>query len=113
MQIFKKNFTLICLALTSVILFVTSCSSTRTQESTDQYIQSSTITAKVKSALLADTTVNALQVNVKTYKDVVQLSGFVNSQREKQKAVAIARHVPGVAAVKDSLVVKPTIRHSN
>lgn len=106
----KKNFTLICLIITTVILLATSCSSTRTQESTGQYMDSSAITARVKSDLLGAPDINALQINVKTFKNVVQLSGFVDSNREKQRAVTIARNVPGVASVQDSLVVKRVIK---
>lgn len=107
----KKNTTLICLVITSVLLFNAGCSSTRTQESTDQYVHSSTTTARVKADLLADPSINALQINVKTYKNIVQLSGFVDSYREKQRAVAIAKRAPGVESVEDSLVVKPARKH--
>jgi hyperosmotically inducible periplasmic protein len=82
------------------------CASTATRESTGEYIDDSTITAKLKTAFATDPTVSALAVHVKTYKGTVQLSGFVNSQAEKDKAAEIARGVRGVQAVTNSLIVK-------
>jgi osmotically-inducible protein OsmY len=108
---FKKNLTLVSAVIMMVVFFVTSCSSTRTQEDANQYVQSSAITTKVKSDLLADERINALQINVKTFKGVVQLSGFVDSYKQKLRAVNIARNVSGVVDVEDSLVVKPVVKH--
>lgn len=85
---------------------LTSCTSTYHQESTGQYVDSSAVTVKVKSKLLADNALKNLPITVKTYKNVVQLSGFVDSQAQKVRAIEIARRVPGVVAVKDSLIVK-------
>ena len=82
------------------------CASTSKQESTGQYLDSSAITTKVKANLLADPDVKSMPIKVKTYKGTVQLSGFVDSYAQKQKAIADAKSVPGVREVKDSLVVK-------
>lgn len=102
---FKRSLALLMLVMTA-IFGVVSCTSTRTQEDANQYVQGSSITAKVKSELMADPDINALQINVKTYKNVVQLSGFVDNYKQKLKAAQIARNVSGVVAVQDSLVVK-------
>ncbi|MGH7889765.1 MAG: BON domain-containing protein [Thermodesulfobacteriota bacterium] len=82
------------------------CAGSRTHESAGQYVDSSVITAKVKTALLADPDVSGLAIEVETFKDVVQLSGFVNSEEQARKAVEIARGVDGVGSVKNSLIVK-------
>ena len=66
----------------------------------------SAITAKVKAALVKDPLVSALAVNVKTYKGVVQLSGFVNTDAEKTRAAEVAVGVYGVKTVTNSLIVK-------
>lgn len=96
---------LISLPIVSPIL-ITSCSATHQRESTGQYIDGTVITTKVKSKLLADDYVHGLPITVKTYKNTVQLSGFVNNRFQKERAVEIARSVQGVADVEDALVIK-------
>ncbi|MEJ2344974.1 MAG: BON domain-containing protein [Gammaproteobacteria bacterium] len=86
---------------------VAGCAGSPTRESTGQYIDSAAITAKVKAKLLQDSLTAAYQIDVTTYKDTVELSGFVNTEQEKQRAVAIARGVPGVKLVENDLIVKP------
>jgi osmotically-inducible protein OsmY len=82
------------------------CTSTTQQESTGQFIDSSAVTLKIKSSLMADESVKSLAISVKTYKGVVQLSGFVDNPEQKQRAIDIARNVQGVKSVVDALVVK-------
>jgi osmotically-inducible protein OsmY len=100
-----------CVAAATMLAPVTmitlsGCASTPTRESTGEYVDDSTITAKVKADLVKDPVVSALQVSVETYKGVVQLSGFVNSQEQSQRAEDIAKGVAGVKQVKNNLVVK-------
>ncbi len=82
------------------------CAPTRTQESAGEYIDDATLTAKVKTALLGDPAVKSLQINVKTFRGRVQLAGFVNSQAEIDRAVAIAGSIQGVVSVDNALSVK-------
>ena len=74
---------LVCIAL--ITAFV-GCASTPTKESTGEYVDDSTITTKVKSAILGDSALKVFQINVETFKGEVQLSGFVDSAAGKQKA---------------------------
>ncbi len=83
-----------------------SCSSTRTHESTGEYVDDSAITAKVKAAILEDPALKSLQISVKTYKGVVQLSGFVDSKEMFDRAGEVAGKVSGVREVKNDLIVK-------
>lgn len=76
------------------------------EESTGQYIDDTVITSRVKTALVGDPATKASQVNVETYKGVVQLSGFVESQAMATKAVEVARSVKGVASVKNDMRVR-------
>jgi osmotically-inducible protein OsmY len=76
------------------------------QESTGQYIDDSVITTKVKAAIFNESTLKTLQINVKTYKGVVQLSGFVDTTESVTKAGEVAGRVEGVKEVKNDLVVK-------
>jgi len=82
------------------------CTSTPTQESTGQYIDSSVITSKVKSKLFEDSVTTGFDISVKTYKGVVQLSGFVNTAAQKRRAGNLARSVAGVKDIRNDLVVK-------
>ena len=94
---------LICIGLIAVFV---GCASTPTKESTGEYVDDSTITTKVKSAILGDSALKVFQINVETFKGEVQLSGFVDSAAAKQKAGEVARGVGGVKSVKNNLIVK-------
>jgi osmotically-inducible protein OsmY len=85
---------------------IAGCASTRTQESSGQYVDSSVITAKVKAAIYDDPALKVYDINVETFKDVVQLSGFVNSAEIRSRAGVVAGRVSGVQSVKNDLVVK-------
>jgi len=82
------------------------CSSTPRDESTGQYIDSSVITTKVKSALLQEPGLKASQISVETFKDIVQLSGFVDSSAARTRAGEVTASIEGVRGVKNDLVVK-------
>jgi len=82
------------------------CASTPKQESTGQYVDDSVITSKVKSLLGADDFLKSFAISVETYKGIVQLSGFVDSQSAVNKAGQIAGSVAGVKSVKNNLIVK-------
>lgn len=83
-----------------------SCSETATQESTGQYVDDATITTKVKAALINDQALKAFQIGVETYKNVVQLSGFVDTRQQAERAQEIAAKVSGVRSVQNNLIVK-------
>jgi osmotically-inducible protein OsmY len=70
-------------------------------------IDDTTITTRVKTAMLNDPGVGGLRIDVDTYKGVVTLSGRVKSQAERDQAMALARKVDGVTDVKDALQVIP------
>ena len=82
------------------------CASTAKQEGTGEYIDDSVITAKVKTEILKDDALKSGEINVETFKGVVQLSGFVNAQADIDKAVEVARSVKGVTSVKNDMRVK-------
>lgn len=88
------------------VLALGGCAGTAQQESTGQYIDDTVITTKVKAALLEDKTVSGLQVNVESFKGVVQLSGFVKTPEQRAKAVELARSVPGVERVRDDILIR-------
>jgi hyperosmotically inducible protein len=76
-------------------------------ETTGQYVDDATLTAKVKTAIASDVGVKAAaNVNVETYRGVVQLSGFADSDAQASKAVAAAKKVSGVRSVKNDMRIK-------
>ena len=75
-------------------------------ESTGEYIDDSVITTKVKALLAEDDFLKSFKIKVKTYKGIVQLHGFVNSQQAVDKAAEITKSVKGVKSVKNNLIVK-------
>ena len=82
------------------------CAATPTSESTGEYLDSSTVTAKVKAKLVDKLGASGFAIKVKTFKDEVQLSGFVNTLTIKQKAGNIAANVSDVRLVRNNIVVK-------
>ena len=102
----KRNRFVGYFVLLMLIATLAACASTSKQESTGEYIDDSVITTKVKSLLAGDDFLKSFKISVKTYKGVVQLSGFLNSQQAVDKAGQIARSVKGVTSVKNDLIVK-------
>jgi hyperosmotically inducible protein len=90
----------------AVLIATLGCASTRTHEGTGQYVDDSVITTKVKSAILGEPGLKVSEINVETYKGAVQLSGFVSSRDDINKAVRIARAVNGVTSVKNDMQLK-------
>ena len=97
-----------CSALLLAVAFASAlgCAGSATQESTGEYITDSWITTKVKASLAEDPQVKATQVNVETFKGVVQLSGFVGSSTAMYSAVRIATGIKGVTSVKNDIRIK-------
>lgn len=95
----------IILPVSLMLLLLNSCASTPYHEDTQQYIDSSTITATIKTKLLADPDIRSLSISVTTFKDRVTLTGVVDSYAEKKQAVEIARRVHGVKSVTDALII--------
>lgn len=95
---------IICLVWVAVA--VIGCAGNRTTRSTGEFIDDSTLANKVKVALYTDEEVQGTQVEVEAFRGVVQLSGFVDSTAQSQKAEQIAREVNGVQDVHNNLIVK-------
>jgi len=95
--------------LISAILFALifqACSATPARESTGEFLDSSLITAKVKTRLIDDRITGGFRISVYTYKGIVRLSGMVNSAYEKDYATRLALDVDGVKSVENKLVVR-------
>ncbi len=84
------------------------CAPTQTSRGTGQVLDDVAVTAKVKTEIAQTQGLGeAAQINVDTYRGVVSLAGFVNSEQQARIAVQAARRVPGVEEVRNNLQVKP------
>lgn len=82
------------------------CASSAKHEGTTEYIDDSIITANVKAAILNEPSLKVAEINVETFKGVVQLSGFVHDKADINKAAEVARKVKGVTSVKNDMRLK-------
>ncbi|QWF69391.1 BON domain-containing protein [Methylomonas paludis] len=90
-------------ALALALLTVTACASSPKSEGSGEYVDDSVITTKVKAQLFDEPDLKSGQINVETFKGVVQLSGFVSTNANISKAVEIARQTTGVKSVKNDM----------
>jgi hyperosmotically inducible periplasmic protein len=70
-----------------------------------EILSDSSLTAKIKSKMTLDDSVQARSIDVSTTNHVVTLSGTVRSQAERERAVQLARETAGVTRVIDNLTV--------
>ena len=89
-----------------LLVAVAGCASTSKSEGTGEYVDDTVITTKVKAEILNEPSLKSREVNVETFKGTVQLSGFVSSQADINKAVEGARSVKGVKSVKNDMKIK-------
>ena len=76
------------------------------KRSAGEYTDDKLLVGKVKSALISDDTADAGEINVESYKGVIQLNGFVDNAKEKAQAEAVAKAVAGVKGVENNLMIK-------
>ena len=103
MTSFKRISTIFAMLAIATTL---GCAGTMKKESTGEYVDDVAITAKVKKDIFDEPTLKSAEINVETFKGVVQLSGFVGSQANINTAVVVARNVTGVTAVTNKMSVK-------
>jgi hyperosmotically inducible protein len=111
-ELFMKTQNWLVLSLALVSLALGACAASGPHRSTGQVIDDTTIAARTKTALLADSTTDGLNIDVEVDRDKVQLNGFVDSQAQVDRAGEIARSIPGVASVKNNLKVSGGTRRT-
>ena len=99
-----KHFSAFFLAV--LLVSMLGCAGTSKRESTGEYVDDTVITTRVKAAIFNEPSLKSAEINVETFKGVVQLSGFVRSQANINRAVEVARGVKGVKSVKDDMRLK-------
>ena len=98
---------ILCVGALPLVWGVSGCTTgSRYQQSTGEYIDDHGLSSHVKKALGEDHQYKYDDVNVVTFKGVVQLSGFVNTKDQKNRAGDLARKVEGVKEVKNNITVK-------
>jgi osmotically-inducible protein OsmY len=102
---FKSTLTKFIAAL-CFMLMLAACAGTSQKSSTGEYIDDTVITTRVKAALVDDPSVSALDVSVESFKGSVQLSGFVKTAAQRERAVQIATRTPGVVKVVNSIQLR-------
>lgn len=92
----------------SVLLggLLAACTSVPTQQAPEEAIDDGVVTAKIKAALVEDPLTKPHQIGVETFKGTVQLSGFVESDEARTRALQLARGIDGVKKVKDAMEVR-------
>lgn len=88
------------------VMAITGCASTSKEKSAGEYLDDAVISTKVKAAFVEDDDLKATEIQVETFKGVVQLSGFVAQRSHIGKAEQVARNVKGVKSVKNDIRVK-------
>ena len=89
---------------------MTGCAGDRYTQSTGEHIDDSAQSSRVRGALSDDTQYKYADVKVQTFKGVVQLSGFVNSRDQKNRAGDLARKVEGIKEVQNNITVKESAK---
>jgi osmotically-inducible protein OsmY len=102
----KSSIVIRFLVILIMIAAFAACASTPKQEGTGEYIDDSVITTKIKTQLATDDFLKSFQISVESRKGIVQMSGFVDSQKAVDKAGQIARGVEGVKSIRNDLIVK-------
>jgi len=103
MKNFKRASSLLAILAVAGLM---GCASTSKSEGTGEYVDDTVITAKVKTAIFEQPGLKSSEINVETFKGVVQLSGFVTSQDNINVAVNTAKGVHGVTSVKNDMRIK-------
>src|SRR5258705_897695 len=94
------------LGLFLLAFVVVGCASSRTHQAPGEYVDDSVVTSRVKTRLIEDQALKGFQIGVETFRGDVLLSGYVDNPDQIKRAVELAKSVPGVKSVKNSLVVK-------
>ncbi len=89
-------------AISAAALLVAGCNLVKGKETTGQYVDDTTITARAKTALVQDKTVSATDFNIDVYQGNVTLTGVAKSREEASRAEEDIRAVKGVKSVKNA-----------
>src|SRR4051794_15775283 len=109
-QVLKLSALVTCLGALAMAGGMTGCAGDRYTQSTGERIDDKADSSRVRDRLSEDTQYKYDDVKVQTFKGVVQLSGFVNSRDQKNRAGDLAKKVQGVKEVENNITVKETAK---
>jgi len=101
---------ILCLGALPLVGGLAGCAGDRYTQSTGERIDDKADSSRVRSALSADTQYKYDDVKVQTFKGVVQLSGFVDSRDQKNRAGDLAKKIEGVKEVQNNITVKESAK---
>ena len=93
------------LGVALAVLLVGACAPIEGQETAGEYVDDATISTEVRAVLIKDQVLKAFDIHVDTLQDVVQLSGFVSTEQQKDQAGQIAAGIKGVRGVRNNIIV--------
>ena len=105
-RVLKLSALIVCVGTLALVSGITGCAGNRYTQSTGERIDDTADSSRVRKALGADTQYKYADVSVQTFKGVVQLSGFVNSRDQKNRAGDLAKRVEGIKEVQNNITVK-------
>jgi len=94
------------ISIVAVTVALSGCTVFSGRETTGEYVDDATVTTRVNAQIINDSSLKSSQISVETMQDVVQLSGFVDTARAKERAGEIARNTTGVRSVRNNLIVR-------
>ena len=104
----KWNFQRIAaLATTTAMFALVGCASTRYERTTGEFVDDKMLSGRVKHALNDQPVYKYPDVKVQTYRGVVQLSGFVATEAQRNAATEIARRARGVRQIENNILIAP------
>lgn len=103
MDHYRNYLTAILLAFAMVTV---GCAAPDKQQTAGEYIDDTVITTRVKAAIFDDAELRVNEIKVETFDGVVQLSGFVSSRANIDRAVQLTRSISGVKSVRSNMIVK-------
>jgi hyperosmotically inducible protein len=95
-------------AFTAAALLLGGCNAMKGTETTGQYVDDATLTARAKSALISDKNVSATDFHLEVYQGNVTISGVAKTAEESKRAEEDIRKVPGVKSVNNAVRVAST-----
>lgn len=100
------NYMITFVMIAVMIGYLTGCAGTEGRRTAGEYIDDTVITTRVEAALAKDPIASALDVEVDTFEGRVQLSGFVETEEQAERAEEIAEGIRGVRSVENNIIVK-------
>ena len=109
-RVLKLSAVILSVGALAIAGGMTGCAGDRYTQSTGERIDDKADSSRVRDRLSEDTQYKYEDVKVQTFKGVVQLSGFVNSRDQKNRAGELAKKVQGVKEVENNITVKETAK---